>query len=137
MLMKKILFIILILNIFNACEEAHVVNLNQEELFTMSLGRMEDQIDLFQIEGVPFNKKNLIYMRDGKIYISNGNVSKVMEFTAFGDLVFLLYDSTVNTKPFILSLDNGIDLTNRLAREYPFIETSNIATMLRCIHCYF
>ncbi len=125
--MKKILFIILILNVFNACEEAPIVNLNQEELFTMSLGRMEDQIDLFQIEGVPFNKRNLIYMRDGKVYISNGNVSKIMEFTAYGDLVFLLYDSTVNTKPFILSLDNRIDLTNRLAREYPFIETSNIA----------
>jgi hypothetical protein len=124
--MKKILFIIIILLALNACEKVPLVNLNQEELFALSFGRMENQIDLFQIEGVPFNKSNLIYMRDGKIYISNGNVSKVMEFTAYGDLVFLLYNRFLNTKPFILSSDDIVDLTNRLAREYPFLDISHI-----------
>lgn len=125
--MKKILLLIIFFISVTGCEDAPIVNINKEELFTLSFGRMENQIDLFQIEGVPFNKKNLIYMRDGKIYISNGNVSKVMEFTAYGDLVSLLYNSSYNTKPFILSSGDEAELTNRLAQEYPFINIGNIA----------
>ena len=82
---------------------------------------MEDQIDLFYIPGVPFNPNNRIYLRAGRIYVTNGNSFKVMEFTSYGDLVFLLQNAELNPKPVVLeALEGNAELTNRMARSYPF-----------------
>ena len=103
------------------CGTPSIEKLNREELFTLTLGKMENQIDLFQVPGVPFNRKNLIYMKGGRVYISNGNSSKIMEFTSYGDLLFLLQSSESNPTPFMLAEEsNEQDVTNRSARSFPF-----------------
>jgi len=61
--------------------------MKRELLFEISLGKGEDQIDLVQMPNIPFNKKSRIVMKDGLIYIGNGNSNKVMEFSSYGDIL--------------------------------------------------
>ncbi len=78
-------------------------------------------MDLFQIEGVSTLHKNRIYMRDGIIYIANGNADKVMQFTSFGDLLTLIYNPDQNPRPVTLdTADERETLTNLRATAYSF-----------------
>ena len=58
--------------------------LNREELFSLQIGKMDNQIDLFQVGGVMAGAKNRIYMRDGLFYLANGNSAKIMELSSYG-----------------------------------------------------
>jgi len=91
----------------------------RQELFTLQLGRLEDQIDLFQIAGIPDNRKNKIFMKDNMFYIANGNASKVSKFTSFGDLLFLLYNPEISPEPIILrqNVENDM-ITSKMAVKY-------------------
>jgi len=105
----------------SGCGDRAIESLEREELFEISFGKMEDQIDLFQVPGVPFDRSNEIYRKDGRIYISNGSSSKIMEFTPYGDLVFLLQNPEENPEPVVLSSEiQDEDITNRVARSFPF-----------------
>ncbi len=123
--MKSTVFLFILsvglLFMFGSCREASIEDLNREELFSLSLGKMENQIDLFQVAGVPFKRRNRIYRKGGRIYISNGNSAKIMEFTSYGDLVFLLQNAEKNPQTIILNSDvNQQNFTNRSARSFPF-----------------
>ncbi|MCF6334486.1 MAG: hypothetical protein L3J12_01930 [Spirochaetales bacterium] len=97
-------------------------------LFTLSLGRGEDQIDLIQMVNIPFNKKTRIVMKDGLIYIGNGNSNKIMEFSSYGDILSLYYNSSENPVPAILSKTSGEgDYSNRNAYAFDFKNTGEIA----------
>ena len=81
------------------CRQTAIEELNRQELFTLGLGKMEDQIDLFQTEGELFNLKNRICMRDGLFFIANGNSAKIMAFSSYGDLIYMLYNPERNPGP--------------------------------------
>ncbi len=81
------------------CARTGIEHLVGEELFSLSLGRLEDQIDLFQPEGMTMDRTNRIAMRDGLFYVANGNAGKIMIFTSYGDLIFLLYNPKTNPRP--------------------------------------
>jgi hypothetical protein len=111
----------LVLLLLESCGKSTIESLNREELFSLGLGKMENQIDLFQVPGVPFKRNNRIYRKGGRIYISNGNSAKIMEFTTYGDLVFLLQNEEENPETIILeSDDNREDFANRSAQSFPF-----------------
>jgi hypothetical protein len=83
----------------SSCVARELEELNREELFSLKIGKMDNQIDLFQVGGVMAGAKNNIYMRDGLFYVANGNSSKVMELSSYGDLIFLLYNPAENPLP--------------------------------------
>ena len=60
---------------------------------------MEDQIDLFQFENAMVEPTNSVTMRDGWFYIANASAGKIMVFTSYGDLIFLLYNPQTNPAP--------------------------------------
>lgn len=128
----RISFLILTLAIstlvFFSCSEPVIQELSREELFTLKLGKMEDQIDLFLYGGNLSNRKTSIFMRDGLFYIANGNSSKVMEFSSYGDLIFLLYNPERNPEPvsLIVKGDQETNSTRKAAR-YPF---NNIGSLV-------
>ena len=67
-------------------------------------------------------------MKDGFIFISNGESSKVMEFTSFGDLISLYYNGSVNPAPVILGTERGAEAdVTRAAYEYPLNDPGEIA----------
>ena len=85
--------------LFASCVPKELEELTREELFSLQIGKMDNQIDLFQIGGVMAGKKNRIYMRDGLFYLANGSSAKIMELSSYGDLIFLLYNPDENPPP--------------------------------------
>jgi len=122
---------VLVLSV-GGCERRAFESLPREELFTLSIGKMEDQIDLFQTSRASFDQKTTIFMRDGTFYIGNGASYKVMEFTSYGDLLSLYYNPDENPKPIILqSGSEGGKVSNRRAHPYAFRQVGEIAVSSR------
>jgi hypothetical protein len=112
------------------CQRKGIEEMLSTELFSLSLGKMEDQVDLFQFEGSTIERTNSVYMRDGWFYIANGNAGKIMVFSSYGDLIFLLYNPQKNPPPTILPpLDPAAaqEVSTRGAVAYPFSDIGEIA----------
>lgn len=107
------------------CGPGSVSTLKREELFSLSLGKMEDQIDLFLVDGARLNHQNSVYLKGGRVYVANGGSSKIMEFTSYGDLVFMLYNSELNPQPVVLRRSE--ETANRRAQTYPFLDIAQLA----------
>ncbi|MCF7913634.1 MAG: hypothetical protein K9L66_00550 [Spirochaetaceae bacterium] len=122
-----LLMLLLVLFLFS-CRVDEKKTLEREKLFELEIGKMEDQLDMLQLRGVPFRQKSRILMRNGLFFISNGSSQKVMEFTSYGDIVSLYYNADQNPEPFLLN-ENAPDdqLSNRQAFKYPFKEVGEIA----------
>jgi len=84
------------------CQRKGIEELVSSELFSLSMGKMEDQVDLFQFDSAMVERPTTIAMRDGWFYIANASASKVMVFSSYGDLLFLLYNPQTNPTPTIL-----------------------------------
>ncbi|HEY9594147.1 MAG TPA: hypothetical protein VHE79_06705 [Spirochaetia bacterium] len=113
------------------CQRKGIEELVSDELFQISLGKMEDQVDLFQFENAMVERSNTVYMRDGWFYIANGSAGKIMVFTSYGDLIFLLYNPQTNPAPTTLGPavpSNGTDeASTRGFVAYPFADIGKIA----------
>ncbi|WP_455382308.1 LIC_12708 family protein [Salinispira pacifica] len=111
-----------------SCQNPQVVNIQREELFSLDIGKMEDQLDLFQVPGAPMSRSTTLAMRDGIFYIANGSANKVMEFTSYGDLISLYYNPEENPEPVLLQADSSQGkVANRRAFPYYFNQISQIA----------
>lgn len=86
----------------SGCQRKGIEELVSSELFSMSIGKMEDQVDLFQFEGAMVEQQTSITMRDGWFYVANASANKIMVFSSYGDLIFLLYNPRTNPAPTIL-----------------------------------
>ena len=113
-----------------SCHRKGIEELVSTELFSLSIGKLEDQIDLFQFEDAMATRTNSIFMRDGWFYVANGSSGKVMVFSSYGDLIFLLYNPQTNPAPTLLGLvdQNAPDtVTTRGSVTYPFLDIGCIA----------
>jgi hypothetical protein len=117
----------LLLLFLSGCGQPVATSLKREELFSLALGAMEDQIELFVVDGAPMRYRNHIYLKGGRIYITNGGASKIMEFTPFGDLVFLLYNGDINPQPVILERATEGETANRRAQAFPLLNIGAMA----------
>jgi len=115
------------------CQRKGIEDLVGDDLFSISLGKLEDQIDLFQFAGAMAEPRNTVFMRDGWFYIANGNAGKIMVFSSYGDLIFLLYNPQDNPAPTSLGkvdpstgAASGAEST-RGAVAYPFSDIGEIA----------
>jgi len=110
------------------CARRAAPELVAEPLFELALGRLEDQIDLFQAEGAPMRGRTRIAMRDGLFYVANGGAHKIMVFSSYGDLLFLLYDPQANPTPALASAPTEPGtVSTRAAVEYPLRDLGEIA----------
>jgi hypothetical protein len=111
------------------CQRKGLEALLGSELFSLSLGRLEDQVDLFQPSGSTLEKKTRITMRDGLFYIANGSSAKIMGFTSYGDLIFLLYNPKTNPAPSLpaLSEAGAGEVSTRGAVPFAFVDIGEIA----------
>jgi len=110
------------------CARGRAPELVAEPLFALELGRLEDQVDLFRTAGSTMNGRTRIAMRDGLFYVANGGARKIMVFSSYGDLLFLLYDPKTNAKPTLASAPTEPGtVSTRGAVEYPFQDLGEIA----------
>ncbi|MDR2028205.1 MAG: hypothetical protein LBP93_01560 [Treponema sp.] len=127
--MRKIIFIFFIgLILLAGCFREKIPSVTRGDLFTINIGKLEDQIDLFNLEGERSNRKTDIAMRDGLLYISNGNGGKIVRYNSYGDLLFMIYDEEQNPPPLTLRRNNGNQgIVTRWAYAYPLREPGIIA----------
>jgi hypothetical protein len=112
------------------CQRKGIEELVNSELFSLSMGKMEDQIDLFQFENAMVERANSVTMRDGWFYVANGSAGKIMAFSSYGDLIFLLYNAQMNPAPTTLGpMDSSstADVSTRGFVAYPFADIGHIA----------
>ena len=98
------------------CQRKGIEELVSTELFSLSMGKMEDQIDLFQFENAMVERMNSVTMRDGWFYVANASAGKIMVFSSYGDLIFLLYNPQTNPAPTILG---PVDMSAGAAESAP------------------
>jgi hypothetical protein len=111
-----------------ACRPAAVEELPREELFSLGIGKMDNQLDLFQLRGQGYAQKIGLYMRDGLFYVANSSAGKVMELSSYGDLIFLLYNPRSNPPPVSFSTGASDDLAaTRKAVAYPLASIGELA----------
>jgi hypothetical protein len=119
------------------CQRKGIEELVSSELFSLSMGKMEDQVDLFQLENAMVEPANSVTMRDGWFYLANGSAGKIMVFSSYGDLIFLLYNAQTNPAPTTLGPADlnapdaepaaGSVVTTRGYVAYPFVDIGHVA----------
>jgi hypothetical protein len=114
--------------ILGSCSREKIPSVTRKDLFTISIGRQEDQIDLFNLEGERSKRKTGIAMRDGLLYVSNGNGGKIVRYNSYGDLLFMIYNEEQNPPPLTLRRNNDNQgVVTRWAFSYPLREPGLIA----------
>ena len=116
------------------CQKREIEELVGTELFSLSLGKLDNQIDVFPSVNASVEKKTSICMRDGWFYVANGAASKVMVFSSYGDLISLLYDAQTNPPPLFMDRQSVTQaaspqdqVSTRSAVAYPFLDIGEIA----------
>lgn len=124
----RLSFIVFISILINACNSNAPVVLERETLFSLEIGRLEDQMDLVAKDGVVIRGTNRLVMRDGIFYISNEAAAKVMVFNSYGDLIGSFYHPEENPTPVTLRQRNDTEeLTTKFAVPYKFNTVGEIA----------
>lgn len=117
-------FLLLLSLVFTgACSNNQISSIEREDLFTLEIGPMEDQIAMYNLEGTMGIRNTGFSMQDGLIYIADGNSGKVVRFNSYGDLLFMIYNEEKNPAPF--SLRTNIpeqEQATRWAYSYPLEE---------------
>ncbi|MCL2069546.1 MAG: hypothetical protein FWH19_00990 [Treponema sp.] len=112
---------------FTGCGNgSHIRHVEREDLFTLEIGRLEDQIALFDIEGGRGVRTIDIAMRDGLFYIVDGNGAKIQRYNSYGDLLFMIYNEEVNPPPMSLRHLTDESILTRWAVSYPLLEPGEI-----------
>jgi len=129
-LCKLMIYILLILSLVftGACKNNQIDSVEREELFTLEVGHMEDQIALYNLDGTRGIRRTGFTMRDGQFYIADGNGGKISRYNSYGDLLFMIYNEETNPPPSTLKtiiLDE--EQATRWAYSYPLEQPGWIA----------
>ncbi|MDR0585195.1 MAG: hypothetical protein LBG57_12755 [Treponema sp.] len=114
--------------VFCACSGTGISSIEREDLFSLDIGPMEDQIAMYKLEGDSGVKRTDFAMRDGLFYIADGNGGKIVRYNSYGDLLFMIYNGETNPEP--VSLKTNIEdraQVTRWAFSYPLREPGVIA----------
>jgi hypothetical protein len=113
--------------IIAACTPANIDSIQREDLFSLGIGPMEDQIALYGLEGDGRTRHVELAMRDGFFYITDNNGGKIVHYNSYGDLLFMIYNDETNPEPISLKtkIGDGAQLT-RWAFTYPLRSAGKI-----------
>ncbi|MGP1438833.1 MAG: LIC_12708 family protein, partial [Treponema sp.] len=116
--MKKCILFFCILLCFS-CYKESVQDMKREDLFSLSYGSFEDDINLSNLSKIPSNSvDSQVFMKKGFFYISNPGSKKVLKFTSFGDLLTVYYNGEF--MPNIINKKSTDVLSTRESIQYPF-----------------
>ncbi|MCF7929318.1 MAG: hypothetical protein K9L68_11110 [Spirochaetales bacterium] len=113
--------VVLFAGMFGSCGQQNPDEFPRERLFTLDIGKMEGQLDLYMPRGASYSGSLNIAMREGFVYTSNSNSSRVMVFNSYGDLLNMIYHPRKGPDPVTLSRENEEGgVSNKQAETYPF-----------------
>lgn len=127
-MLRKFSFIAVFIFILTAsCSREAVNSIEYEDLATFNIGVLENELDLFNIEGRGRLKKTELVMRDGQFFISNGTGAKVLRYNSYGDLLFMIYNEETNPRLINLKPKSENTPETRWAQSWALKEPSHIA----------
>lgn len=113
---------------FSACSgRKEAIAVAREQLFSLSYGKAEDQVDLFQSSTSKTPLKTRFAMREGIFYVSNGPGARVTRFSSFGDVLSMVYNPEQNPEPLLLKAQSDKGAAGRRAIQYPFRAVGAVA----------
>jgi len=114
--------------VFSGCRDNQAGSIEREDLFSIAIGPLEDQIALYSLQGGRGIRRTGFTMRDGLFYIADGYSGKVARYNSYGDLLFMIYNEETNPPPFSLKTNvTEEEQTVRWAYSYPLEEPGWIA----------
>ena len=126
MKLQPFFLIFLCVFILSGCDNSQVRSVQRDDLFVLDIGIMEDQIALFNFDGSRGMRRTDMAMRDGLIYISDGNGGKILRFNSYGDLLFMIFNEETNPPPISLRPLVEGSLVTRWAVAHPLVEPTKI-----------
>ena len=127
MKIKPFVTVFFLIFLLAGCERSarnHVIE--RTDLFTLEIGRLEDQIAIFSLEGSRGLRPTGIAMRDGLFFISDSIGGKILRFNSFGDLLLMIYNEETNPPPLTLRPLQEGTLVTRWAVPFPLLEPGKI-----------
>jgi len=110
------------------CGNNQASSVDREDLFSLVIGPMEDQIALYNLQGDRGIRRTGFTMRDGLFYIADGSGGKIVRYNSYGNLLFMIYNEETNPQPFSLKTNVTEDeQAIRWAYSYPLEEPGWIA----------
>ena len=116
----------LALLMFGCKGSRQIQSVEREDLFTLNIGKLEDQIALINLEGDRGIRRTGIAMRNGLIYIADGSGGKILKYNSYGDLLFMIYNEETNPLPLTLKPLTEGSIVTRWAVSYPLMEPGEI-----------
>ncbi|MDR2634084.1 MAG: hypothetical protein LBC51_10775 [Treponema sp.] len=117
---KRGILLSTLLSLFaGACTREAFPAITREDLFTLEIGRMEDQIALYNLEGDQGIRRADFTMREGLFYISDANGEKISRYNSYGDLLVMMYNDQTNPLPLTLLPWKEGEIVTRWAFTYP------------------
>lgn len=104
---------------FLSCEKKVVEGMDRQKLFTLSYGRLEDELDLFDLDESTMGPDSQIFMQDGMFYLTNSGPGKVIQLTSFGDLLAVYYNPERNPVPSFAQAGENNPAATRKAVSHP------------------
>jgi hypothetical protein len=110
-----------------SCSRPGANSIEREDLFSLDIGPMEDQIALYKLEGDSGIRRADFAMRDGLFNISDASGGKIVRYNSYGDLLFMIYNEETNPAPVSLktNIEDSAQVT-RWAFSYPLREPGKI-----------
>jgi hypothetical protein len=103
-----------------------ITSVEREDLFALQIGKLENQIAVFYLEGDMEIRRTAVAMRNGFFYITDGNGGKVLRYNSYGDLLFMIYNEQTNAPPLTLKPLSVGNIVTRWAVTYPLLEPGEI-----------
>jgi len=108
---------------FYSCLNDDNPSIEREDLFSLEIGPMENQLGLYRLDGSLGIKRIGFTMRDGIFYIADGFSGKIVRYNSYGNVIFMIYNEETNPEP--ISLRTNIseeEHAMRWAYSYPLEE---------------
>jgi hypothetical protein len=96
-------------------------------MFTLEIGRLEDQIAFYSQEGDLGGRRSSICMKDGIFYISDSEGQKTTRYNSYGNILSMIYNDETNPEPLTLKPKEEGSTVTRWAFTYPLQEPGRIA----------
>lgn len=111
-----------------SCSRDGIESLKRESLFSVPIGKAEDELTFFRQGNWSFDQDITVRMQDGIVYLGVPDGFKVMKFNSYGDILELFFNRDKNPPPYLLSGTNEDgSVSNRVAYHYPFNLIGEIA----------
>ncbi|MDR1399274.1 MAG: hypothetical protein LBJ41_05065 [Treponema sp.] len=109
-----------------ACSQTPTVSVTREDMFSLEIGRFEDNLAIYDVEDTFGIRRTDLAMRDGLFYIADGNGQKVVRYNSYGDLLFMIYNEETNPEPLSLGTMPEDKRVTRWAFTYPLRKPDKI-----------